>query len=82
MPQRFNIGTGVETTVNDLYDHVAAACGSTHHAAGCNTADPSACPGGAVCEPVSGGAPACFPPAPCRSTATRPITTGSSGRTA
>jgi UDP-glucose 4-epimerase len=24
----FNIGTGVETTVNDLYGHVAAACGS------------------------------------------------------
>lgn len=24
----FNIGTGVETTVNDLYVHVAAACGS------------------------------------------------------
>jgi hypothetical protein len=40
----------------------AAACGSTHHDAGCNAADPNACPGGAVCEPVSGGAPACFPP--------------------
>jgi len=28
----FNIGTGVETTVNDLYGHVAAACGSARPA--------------------------------------------------
>jgi hypothetical protein len=40
----------------------AAACGSSHHDGGCNTADPNACPGGAVCEPVSGGTPACFAP--------------------
>ena len=28
----FNIGTGVETTVNDLFGHVAAACGATRPA--------------------------------------------------
>lgn len=41
----------------------AAACGSSSHStSGCDPANPSACSGGAVCEPVSGGAPACFAP--------------------
>jgi hypothetical protein len=40
----------------------AAACGSSHHDSGCNTADPNACSAGAVCEPVAGSVPACFAP--------------------
>ncbi len=39
------------------------ACGGGgSSSSACNPSDPGACSGGAVCEPVSGGSPACFAP--------------------
>jgi hypothetical protein len=37
------------------------AC-SSHEESGCNRADPGACSGGAVCEPLAGGGTACVAP--------------------
>jgi len=37
------------------------ACSSSSHGP-CDPAAPASCPAGSVCEPVTGGAPACLPP--------------------
>ncbi len=44
-----------------LFATTAAAC-SSHKSSGCNPADPGACSGGAVCEPVASGGTGCFAP--------------------